>query len=86
MIQILKNGRQEIEQLDEYLETRKTRVTSLKTGPVNEEWDRQFLKLITEKDYETLRKWTSDLIEENFGNGGQEIHNWLVLMGALTKL
>ena len=29
LIQILKNGRQEIEQLDEYLETRKTRVTSL---------------------------------------------------------
>ena len=66
LIQILKNGRQEIEQLDEYLETRKTRVTSLKTGPVNEEWDRQFLKLITEKDYKTLRRWSSELIEETF--------------------
>ena len=55
----------------------------MKTGPVNEEWDRQFLKLITEKDYETLRSWSTDLIEEHFGNGGQEIHNWLVLMGAL---
>ena len=85
LIQILKNGRQEIEQLDEYLETRKTRVTSLKKGPVNEEWDRQFLKLITEKDYKTLRSWSSDLIEEHFGNGGQEIHNWLVLMGALQS-
>ncbi|KAA9021029.1 DODA-type extradiol aromatic ring-opening family dioxygenase [Niallia endozanthoxylica] len=85
LIQILKNGRQEIEQLDEYLETRKTRVTSLKTGPVNEEWDRQFLKLITEKDYKSLRSWTSDFIEENGGNGGQEIHNWLVLMGALQN-
>jgi 2,3-dihydroxyphenylpropionate 1,2-dioxygenase len=85
LIQILKNGRQEIEQLDEYLETRKTRVTSLKKGPVNEEWDRQFLKLITEKDYTTLRRWSSDLIEEHFGNGGQEIHNWLVLVGALQS-
>jgi len=85
LIQILKNGRQEIEQLDEYLETRKTRVTSLKTGPVNEEWDRQFLKMITEKDYKSLRSWTPDFIEENGGNGGQEIHNWLVLMGALQN-
>lgn len=85
LIQILKNGRQEIKQLDEYLETRKTRVTSLKTGPVNEEWDRQFLKLITEKDYQSLRSWSSDYIEENGGNGGQEIHNWLVLMGALQN-
>lgn len=85
LIQILKNGRQEIEQLDEYLETRKTRVTSLKKGPVNEEWDRQFLKLITEKDYKTLRSWSTDLIEEHFGNGGQEIHNWLVLLGALQS-
>ncbi|WP_394233677.1 hypothetical protein [Niallia oryzisoli] len=85
LVQILKNGRQEIEQLDEYLETRKTRVTSLKTGPVNEEWDRLFLKLISEKDYQSLRSWTSDYIEENGGNGGQEIHNWLVLMGALQN-
>ena len=30
LIHILKNGRQEIEQLEEYLDTRKTRVTSLK--------------------------------------------------------
>ena len=52
---------------------------------MNEEWDRQFLKLITEKDYETLRRWSSELIEENFGNGGQEIRNWLVLMGALQS-
>ena len=33
LIQVLKNGRQEIEQLDEYLETRKTRVTRIKSGP-----------------------------------------------------
>ena len=83
LIHILKNGRQEIEQLDEYLETRKTRVTRIKSGPVNEEWDRQFLKLISERDYQSLRKWSSEFIEENGGNGGQEIRNWLVLLGAL---
>lgn len=83
LIEILKKGRHEIQQLDEYLKTRETRVTSLVTGPVNEEWDREFLRLIKEKDFDTLRKWSSKLIEDHFGNGGQEIHNWLVLLGAL---
>jgi len=85
LIHILKNGRQEIEQLDEYLETRKTRVTSIKSGPVNEEWDRQFLRFIKERDYQSLRQWSSDFIEENGGNGGQEIRNWLVLLGVLQS-
>ena len=67
------------------MKTRETRVTSLKTGPVNEEGDREFLRLITEKDFASIRKWTSEYIEETFGNGGQEIHNWLVLMGALQS-
>ena len=56
LIHILKNGRQEIEQLDEYLETRKTRVTRIQSGPVNEEWDRLFLQLINEKDYRFFKK------------------------------
>jgi 2,3-dihydroxyphenylpropionate 1,2-dioxygenase len=83
LIHILKNGRQEIEQLEEYLDSRKTRVTSLQTGPVNEEWDRLLLQFIKDKDFDSLRKWTSEFIEENGGNGGQEIRNWLVLLGAL---
>lgn len=85
LIQVLKNGRQEIKQLDEYLKTRETRVTRIKSGPVNEEWDREFLRLITEKDFHSLRNWSSEFIEENGGNGGQEIRNWLVLLGALQN-
>ncbi|MCQ6275548.1 hypothetical protein JMM81_11325 [Bacillus sp. V3B] len=83
LIHILRNGRQEIEQLEAYLDSRKTRVTSLQTGPVNEEWDRLLLQLIKDKDFDSLRKWTSEFIEEKGGNGGQEIRNWLVLLGAL---
>lgn len=85
LIKVLTNGRQQIEELDEYLNTRKTRVTSLKSGPVNEEWDRKFLRYIREKDYQALRQWSPDYIEENGGNGGQEIHNWLVLLGILQE-
>lgn len=85
LIHILKNGRTEIQQLDEYLQTRETRVTSLKTGPVNEEWDRLFLKLIEEKDFASLRKWDAEFINDKGGNGGQEIRNWLVLLGTLKN-
>lgn len=85
LIQVLKNGRQEIEQLDEYLHTRETRVTRIKSGPVNEQVDRKFLRLVTEKDYAALRNWSAEYIEENLGNGGQEIRNWLVLLGALES-
>ncbi|MBB6446916.1 DODA-type extradiol aromatic ring-opening family dioxygenase [Bacillus benzoevorans] len=85
LIHILKNGRQEIEQLDEYLQTRETRVTRIKSGPVNEAWDREVLRLIAEKDFTSLREWSSEFIEENGGNGGQEIRNWLVLLGALQS-
>jgi 2,3-dihydroxyphenylpropionate 1,2-dioxygenase len=83
LIQVLKNGRQEIEQLDVYLHTRETRVTRIKSGPVNEQVDREFLRLVTKKDYAALRNWSAEYIEENLGNGGQEIRNWLVLLGAL---
>jgi 2,3-dihydroxyphenylpropionate 1,2-dioxygenase len=83
LVHILKNGRQEIEQLEEYMKIRTKRVTSIKTGPVNEEFDRLLLQLIENKDFDTLRTWSSEFIEENFGNGGQEIRNWIILMGAL---
>ncbi|MFC4802986.1 hypothetical protein ACFPA1_27075 [Neobacillus sp. GCM10023253] len=85
LVNVLKNGRQEIEQLDEYLKLRETNVTKLKSGPVNEQIDREFLRLVTEKDYTTLRNWSAAFIEENLGNGGQEIHNWLVLLGVLQN-
>lgn len=83
LIQLLVNGRQEIEQLNGYLNTRKRRVTQIKSGRVNEEWDREFLRLICEKDHQALRRWGVEFIEEHGGNGGQEIHNWLVLLGIL---
>lgn len=83
LIQILINGRQQIEKLDEYQQMRETRVTSLVTGPVNEEWDQEFLRLVTTKNFDALRNWSSDYIAEFGGNGGHEIRNWLVLLGIL---
>ena len=64
LIHILKNGRQEIEQLEEYLDSRKTRVTSLQTGPVNEEWDRLLLQLIKDKDFDSLGNGLQNLLKK----------------------
>ncbi|RPK03094.1 DODA-type extradiol aromatic ring-opening family dioxygenase [Priestia endophytica] len=83
MIHILTHGRPEIKDSNEYKKTRENRVTTIKSGPVNEEWDRSFLNALTSGDISALRNWSYDYIEENGGNGGQEIRNWLVLLGAL---
>ncbi|PLS03710.1 DODA-type extradiol aromatic ring-opening family dioxygenase [Neobacillus cucumis] len=85
LVNVLKNGRQEINQLDEYLKLRETNVTRIKSGPVNEQIDREFLRLVTEKDHTSLRNWSAAYIEKHLGNGGQEIRNWLVLLGALKN-
>ena len=55
-------------------------------GPVNDEMDEFFLKCITDRDYDTLRNWSYEYIEEHLGNGGQEIRNWIVLLGCLQDL
>jgi len=85
VLEILKYGREKIPNLEEYQEVRKNRVTKIESGPVNEEWDREFLRLIMAKDFATLRSWSSEYISENGGNGAQEIRNWLVLLGALQN-
>ena len=46
----------------------------------------EFLQLIANGDYETIRNWSYEEIEENFGNGGQEIRNWIALLGAVQNL
>lgn len=85
LIEILKAGRSNIEDLEAYLETRIRRVTAIEFGPINEEWDQLFLQLVQDKDYDALRKWTTEYISENGGNGAQEIRNWIVLLGAMQE-
>lgn len=82
MIQIMLYGREKIVDPEQYSNTREKNVTQITTGPVNEEWDRLFLEKIKLGDMSILRNWTYEEIEEHGGNGGQEIHNWLVLLGA----
>jgi 2,3-dihydroxyphenylpropionate 1,2-dioxygenase len=87
MIHLMKNGLRVITvSKEEFYKGRIERVTKIESGPVNEKGDREFLELITKGEIATLRDWSYEEIEENFGNGGQEIRNWMVLLGAIQNL
>ena len=53
------------------------------TGRINPEWDHRILDLITRSDVEALTRLTWAEIERDGGNGGQEIWNWIALLGAV---
>jgi aromatic ring-opening dioxygenase catalytic subunit (LigB family) len=53
------------------------------TGRINPEWDHRVLDHIARGDIEPLTRLTRDEIERDGGNGGQEIRNWIALMGAV---
>jgi hypothetical protein len=53
------------------------------TGRINPEWDHWVLDHVTRGDVEPLTRLTWDDIERDGGNGGQEIRNWIALLGAV---
>lgn len=53
------------------------------TGRINPEWDRHVLDHIARADVEPLLALTHADIERDGGNGGQEIRNWVALLGAV---
>ncbi len=53
------------------------------TGRINPEWDHWVLDHIGRADLEPLLGLTHAEIERDGGNGGQEIRNWLALLGAV---
>jgi hypothetical protein len=53
------------------------------TGRINPEWDHWVLDHIARGDVEPLLRLTHDEIERDGGNGGQEIRNWIALLGAV---
>ena len=52
-------------------------------GRINEEWDHWALDHIALADVDALVRLTSAEIERDAGNGGQEIRNWIALLGAV---
>jgi len=53
------------------------------TGRINTDWDHFVLDHIARADLEPLLRLTHDDIERDGGNGGQEIRNWMALLGAV---
>ena len=53
------------------------------TGRINPEWDQQVLDHIARADVEPLLALSHADIERDGGNGGQEIRNWVALLGAV---
>ena len=53
------------------------------TGRINPEWDQRILDHIARGDVEPLLRLTHAEIERDGGNGGQEIRNWVALLGAV---
>jgi aromatic ring-opening dioxygenase catalytic subunit (LigB family) len=53
------------------------------TGRINSDWDHVVLDHIGRADLEPLLRLTHAEIERDGGNGGQEIRNWMALLGAV---
>ena len=53
------------------------------TGRINPDWDQRVLDHVARGDVEPLSRLTHDEIEREGGNGGQEIRNWIALLGAV---
>jgi hypothetical protein len=53
-------------------------------GEINEAWDRWLLDLICQGRVEDIARLTSEEIEREGGNGGQEIRNWLAVTAAVN--
>jgi hypothetical protein len=58
-------------------------VTLEDTGPINEDFDREFLSYVTAGSLAGFASsWPQDRIEREAGNGAQEIRNWLTVAAA----
>ncbi len=53
------------------------------TGRINPDWDHWVLDCVTRGDTEPLARLTWSEIDRGGGNGGQEIRNWIALLGAV---
>jgi hypothetical protein len=54
------------------------------TGRINPDWDHWVLDHIARGDVAPLARLTWEEIERDGGNGGQEIRNWIALLGAVS--
>lgn len=51
-------------------------------GRINEAFDQEFLELLSRGEGKRTADWSNEFIEENAGNGGLEIRNWIFTSAA----
>ena len=54
-------------------------------GQLNEDWDREMLNVFASGDAEKLTELSTQEIQEQGGNGGTEIKNWLVMAATVPQ-
>jgi 2,3-dihydroxyphenylpropionate 1,2-dioxygenase len=64
-------------------EVRRREIVRAAEADINEEFDRWFLAQLESGDLSAVVQLTSDEIERDAGNGGQEIRAWIALAAAL---
>lgn len=69
--------------LSDYIASRSRELVSQGKVWINEQFDRRMLDLITRGEGESLTEYTYEQIEEEGGNGGHEILNWITMLGAI---
>jgi aromatic ring-opening dioxygenase catalytic subunit (LigB family) len=51
-------------------------------GDINEDFDREYLRLLADARYEEVFGWTDEWVDEHAGNGALELRTWMVAAGA----
>lgn len=75
------DGRDRVAELEPSRQEKVRALGANADGRVNPDWDRWFLRTLTE-DPAALADLTDDAIEAEAGNGGQEVRTWLAAVGA----
>lgn len=79
--EFLIDGRDRVAELEPARQERVRTMGATADGRVNPDWDRRFLRTLTENPA-ALADLTDEAIEAEAGNGGQEVRTWLAAVGA----
>jgi 2,3-dihydroxyphenylpropionate 1,2-dioxygenase len=79
LVEAFLEGRHAWEQYEE----RRRAIVRAAESQINEDFDREFLRILAERDWDAILSRSAEEIEALAGNGGQEIRNWIVAAAAL---
>jgi 2,3-dihydroxyphenylpropionate 1,2-dioxygenase len=69
------------QQEEDYVRTR-GEILSRTTPRVNPDFDQEFVKLLSDRDWDAILAMSDDEVERRAGNGAAEIRNWILVAAA----